>query len=437
MTGRADANALVRGSPATVTPRMYVWGMAVAVAVSVAERASETGTVGELAGAIDALAALGDIDPDALSDAEIADAIVGLAGIESRLEGVCARLVARFDAREVWADDRARSAASWLAAVCGWPREKAASRVRFARALRSMPATEEALLAGRVGIDQAKRLSRAQRRAPEVFARDETTLLEQAKSLRFEGFARVVAYWEQRADPDGAEKDSEALRDGRRLHLSQTFGGAWALDGIGDPIGGSVVAEVLARIEDELFEADWAAAKEALGEKVTPADLPRTPAQRRFDALVEMATRAASAPRDATRPRPLFSVFVDYPTLAGRVLELANGTVVSPGALVPWLSEADLERIVFDADSRVIDVSVRQRLFRGATRRAVEVRDRTCTGFACDVPAERCDVDHIQPYTEGGLTIQDNGRLLCPTHHPGRRKDPRARRRDGPDPPAP
>ena len=97
---------------------------------------------------------------------------------------------------------------------------------------------------------------------------------------------------------------------------------------------------------------------------------------------------------------------------------------------MPWLTTADLERIVFDGPSRVIDVGVKQRLFGGATRRAVEVRDRFCTGFACDEPAARCEVDHVLPYALGGLTVQDNGRLRCPAHHDGRRKRPRA----GPEP---
>ena len=39
--------------------------------------------------------------------------------------------------------------------------------------------------------------------------------------------------------------------------------------------------------------------------------------------------------------------------------ELADATVISPGEVVPLLGEADIERIVFDGPSRVIDVGVR------------------------------------------------------------------------------
>ena len=98
------------------------------------------------------------------------------------------------------------------------------------------------------------------------------------------------------------------------------------------------------------------------------------------------------------------------------------GTVLRPGDVVPLLSEAEIERIVFDGKSRVIDVGRRTRFFRGALRRAIEVRDRTCQEpLGCDVPAEACDVDHIVPYTEGGETTQENGRCTCKSFN--RRRD--------------
>jgi hypothetical protein len=64
-----------------------------------------------------------------------------------------------------------------------------------------------------------------------------------------------------------------------------------------------------------------------------------------------------------------------------------------------------------------IDVSVRSRFFTGGTRRAIELRDRICTHPHCYEPAETCQVDHIQTYASGGLTTQDNGRLLCGFHN--------------------
>ncbi len=251
----------------------------------------------------------------------------------------------------------------------------------------------------------------------EAFARDQEWLVTQARALPYRHFARALAYWRQLADPDGAEASAEAAHRARRLHLSQTFGGAWALDGRFDPVNGSILAGVLGRIEKELFEADWAEAKERVGDGVGVADLARTPAQRRADALVEMARRAEAMPAGARLPEPLFSVLVGYEIFAGRICELADGTVVAPGALVPWLDQAWVERVVFEGPDRVKNVGVRRRIFTGATRRAVEVRDRECFDEFCDRPAEECQVDHVQPWVAGGLTVDTNGRVACGYHN--------------------
>ena len=166
-----------------------------------------------------------------------------------------------------------------------------------------------------------------------------------------------------------------------------------------------------------MFEADWSAARAEYGRDALPKHLPRTAAQRRHDALVERARRCRAMVPGSHYPRPLITVLCGYGAFS-RVCELADGTVVSPRQVVPLLGEADIERIVFDGPSRVIDVGVRRRFFTGALRRAIEVRDLHCQHESgCDVPACRCDIDHKIPYSEGGLTVQENGRCLCPVHN--------------------
>jgi hypothetical protein len=65
-------------------------------------------------------------------------------------------------------------------------------------------------------------------------------------------------------------------------------------------------------------------------------------------------------------------------------------------------------------------------------RAAIEARDATCTFPCCDTPAERCDLDHIQPFdhhhkntnnskgsatTGRGQTNAHNLHALCRKHH--------------------
>jgi len=371
---------------------------------------------------IAAIDALGAADPAQLADAETVQALHRQL---DRLTAVATRAVAAFDAGRAWEAEGARTAAAWLAVCCHLPVSTARRRVQLGRALRCMPAVEEAWLAGDIGEAHAGLLSAARSPATaSCFERDEALLVSQATTLRYAHFARALAYWGQLADPEGTEERAEAQHHNRRLQLSQTFGGCWRIDGLFDPLSGSVVATVLARVEKELFDADWAEAKARVGDEVCAADLARTPAQRRADALVEMARRAEAMPAGARLPEPLFTVLVGYETFAGRVCELTDGTVVSPGSLVRWLDQGWVERVVFDGPDRIKNVGVRRRIFTGATRRAVEVRDRECFHDFCDVAAEDCQIDHVEPWSAGGLTTDDNGRAACGYHNRARHRRP-------------
>jgi hypothetical protein len=286
--------------------------------------------------------------------------------------------------------------------------------------------------------------------AGEALVRDEQLLVDQACRLRFDQFVSATAYWRQLGDPDGTDRDAESRRSRRDAYLVRSFSGTWLGQMTLDPVSGAIVAGELERLEQVAFEADWAGARERLGREPMLSDLDRTPGQRRADALVEMATRSRTTPPDGRKPAPLFTVLVGWETLHGRLCQLEDGTVVPPGSLRSWLDRADLERAVCTPEGRVemgatatlaelttadleravftpitrAEVTPTSRLFTGATRRAIEVRDRECTHPFCDVPAASCQIDHIQPWAAGGPTTQDNGRLLCGPHNRMRNQRP-------------
>jgi Domain of unknown function (DUF222) len=374
----------------------------------------EPGADAPLAAAIDALLTL---DPDTLDDGALADAVVGLHRQQARLAAATARLTAELDARQVWAGDGSRSCGAWLAHRCRVPGGQARAGVRLGRRLRAMPATAEAFATGDIGQRHVAVLaSLAGGRTAECFVRDEVMLVGFASTMPWPDFCRAVEYWRQCADPDGVERDAAHDEAVRRVHLAEGLRGTGHLDGLLTQLGRVTVAGALGRIEQELFEADWASARAEHGSAATACHLTRTPAQRRHDALVEMARRAVAAAPDGKRPRPLVSVLVGYETFKGRICEFADGTVTTPGTVASLLDEALIERVVFDGPSRVIDLG-RARRFTGAVRRAIEVRDRHCTHPGCDLPTERCQGDHIQPWSDGGPTIGDNGQLRCGHHN--------------------
>jgi hypothetical protein len=45
------------------------------------------------------------------------------------------------------------------------------------------------------------------------------------------------------------------------------------------------------------------------------------------------------------------------------------------------------------------------------------IRDQGCTAEGCDRPAGWCHAHHHTPWSKGGDTSVENGRLLCAFHH--------------------
>jgi hypothetical protein len=351
------------------------------------------------------------------------ESIEALYGALGRLEAFVTEASALFEASEEWALEGAKTASAWIATRCALPRRTARRRLRLGRALRQLPECARAWRAGRIGSDQAQAIASARhRRTAAAMARDEALLVSQAQSMVFEDFSRALAYWSQLADPEGAEASEADKRRARNVWLESSIEGMYLGQITLDPISGAIVSGELERLERAGFEADWAEAKERLGHAPRLDELRRDAGQRRADALVEMATRSAGAKEGARRPAPLFSVLVGYETLHGRICELENEMVLCPSSLEPWMDSAYFERALFSLGDRV-EVSEKARLFTGAKRRALELRDRMCTHPYCRQPAETCQADHIEPYAAGGLTTQDNGRILCGFHNRLRNHD--------------
>ena len=365
---------------------------------------------------VDLFAELVELDPLALTSGELADYAIESQRIRSLADAHCARSAGAVDRSKAWSIDGAKSPTAWLAWKAGIAKGRATAAVVGARDLRNMPLAEAAMLAGTITADHVRRLADAYLTNPEEYADDEARLVGIAELPHYSRFDRVIRYWCIYAAPDDAEDEAEARRARRSAHCSRTLDGMVVLDALLDPVHGEIFARELERLERELFEADVVEAKERVGADFTLGELRRTPRQRRADALALMAARSAAKPADATEPRILLQAVVGEDSLR-RMCELSNRQVVTPGEVLPLLEWADMERIVFESPSRVLDVGVRQRIFRGATKTAVLVRDLECTHPSCDVPAERCEIDHIRPFAEGGLTVQDNGRCRCKYHH--------------------
>src|SRR3954469_24100939 len=267
----------------------------------------------------EAIDALNAVDLDSLDDASLDDLVVGLRERSSRLAAAEARLLARWDARMVWADDGSKAAGARLARDTESSTRTAYGLLRRARQLISMPVVADAFAAGSLNADVVDLLVRVNvPRRRELFARDEQLLVWECRAQLDESAVRqVLDKWAQAADNDLGYNPVERERDGRCFRAVRTLEGSIDLSGTLDRVEGTIFTDEHARIEHDLFQADWKEARAEFGEDCGADKLARTATQRRADALIEMARRSAACPTGARRTRPLLSVLVGYETFKG------------------------------------------------------------------------------------------------------------------------
>lgn len=380
------------------------------------------------------------VDSNSLEVSLQADKLIELLQAQTQLAAVVIEMVGNVDASMIWSVDGSRSCAAWMERKSGRDRKECNRMVRTARELRAAPVVAGQFSLGKLSERHVQLLTQTAKKAPEAFVEAENWLVAQADNLTVREFGQLLDHWHTFANPERAEADAAARYDKRAVHMSAGFDGVGWLDVQFEPIGFEVFSNALSQIQSEFWHADWALAREQFGEAATAADLCRSDAQRRYDAMVEMASRSMSQASSPRMRLPAFvTVHVDHKTLTGRVCELGSGVQVTPGEVARLLSDADIriERAVFGSTGQVINYGRSRRLFVGYGRRAIQIRDRFCVYPGCTVPAEHCQVDHIQPWSEGGPTNLNNGQLLCPKHHRNKSKHPPKSRLSPPEPQPP
>lgn len=355
--------------------------------------------------------------------------------LQRRLEGVMVAAVGAARRSGTYLDDGHLDVTPWLAALTRAPRHECSARVASARLAEHEPMFERALLAGDVPVASMRRLARAvnSRTQHALFAvRDQ--LREAMGVLPVDDFAKVVRHWSYLADADGAEQRQDEAHDDRRVQLSEV-GDTIVLDATVGLAQGQVIASVLAEFEDREFRLDVEAVRTD-GGTVLPSSLPRTPAQRRADALFAVFVAASTALPTTARPRPLVNIVIDERTfdeamavalggersrvvtperLADFRCETLGGGALTPADAVRAALIGDVRRVVRSARSEVIDLGRRVRLFGGPSREAVWIQGARCAWPGCG--SLHCEVDHIESWRRGGTTSPSNGLALCRWHN--------------------
>ena len=382
----------------------------------------------------------------------LAEAVQTLTRLRHQFDALDAMVTSAFDASKEHTVEGHATAAAYLVQRCGERPATAKRRTRVARALRTMPQAAEALAAGEISLDRVDLLART--RVPSLsddFVRHEERLVGLARQLHYDDFVRALRYWADIRDTDDADRRIRKQDEQRQVNLSDTFEGMGRLDGWLTPIAHRIVASELERLEKKLWEDDWAEARDRMGDAATRDDLIRTPAQRRHDALVEMAMRSRAADGSAV-PTWVLNIKMDAGTFATqlerhaaevlgedpelipypdeRECELDDGTILTPSQAIALGVGNFVRRLVIGPDDELINLGREQRFFLGPLRDALKLVVARCTHrFGCDVPSRWCEIDHRLAWIDGGRTDAVNGGPLCKRHNLWKELDERDARR--------
>lgn len=396
-------------------------------------------------------------DLDTIEGPELVDLLASLDETSRLVEACRARVLAAVDRTEAWrtAGGRDASLADWRSRTTREGRGKAHREVRTARTLATTPGAADALTDGQLTPEHAEALSRVassggtdrRSRIAEALADPEASgaLLEAAKHLDAPRFARAAQAWAARLDPMTLEADHATQRRARFLTVADTPAGT-ILKGQLDAMAGHRLRLALEAVtpvpslEDDRDHGQRAAdaldtlAQAALTDPTSkpgghvPPHVSIIMTEQTLAGLRALAARdgdAADGPVPAECPgtstsgapssAPHEGISADH---AFDPATLEDGTPVPVSETARILCDAQVTRIVVDAESVPVDLGRTKRLWSGAQRRLVIARDRHCAFPGCQIPARWCEIHHIAWWArDGGRTDIDNAVLLCSTHH--------------------
>jgi hypothetical protein len=235
---------------------------------------------------------------------------------------------------------------------------------------------------------------------------DEWALLSRARGHSVAELRHDCAHFRHAADPRRFLTEQIEQVEARFLELKTVEGGALLLRGYLDSEAGATLRSALEPLARPCGEGDG-----------------RTRERRFADALVELAGHTLDSgvlPQHAGQ-RPHLQVTATLATVQGRegapAAELDLGGPIAAETARRLGCDAAVTRVVFGADSAVLDVGRATRVPATATRRAVQARDRGCVWPGCHRPASWGEVHHLRHWAQGGPTDLDNLVTICRAHH--------------------
>ncbi|MGO2069724.1 HNH endonuclease signature motif containing protein [Glutamicibacter arilaitensis] len=150
------------------------------------------------------------------------------------------------------------------------------------------------------------------------------------------------------------------------------------------------------------------------------------PERRRLVGLMTllMSDRTGSPPhRKLALATPQVSIILNYEKMLAQAKDFAvtsSGIQLSAGEARAALCNSGIYPVVLNGKSLPLDLGRTQRLYSKAQRRAIRAAYRGCSYPGCSMPAERCEIDHLDAWEKGGRTDIKSAGLSCLIHHTGR-----------------
>jgi hypothetical protein len=403
--------------------------------VLLAEAAEAIDTIGN---GLDALFASG------MSPADDRDAIVWITELETLSRRVAAAqtgLLDVIDRKSLFAADGHASAKVIVRHHAKLSEGDAKARVQVAAVCRDLPEVAEAWQAGQVGASQMRVIGEVHanpRVRPEMEERQQR-LLDDARLMSARRFAQTTRGWARLVDQDGPQPAGERCHERRDSKLiPDPIDSSWTLSGSFGSLQGVEMREILDHFIDAEFKVDWAEAKQRVGERVTKADLERTDAQRRADAMLQLFRDAAAAPEGAVPPGFVHNIHwsaesyeellqslagnrAPHPDPDTHMCRTPDGFDVDPTEAATNSLLFSFRRMVVDAKGVVIDLG-RARRFTGSARTAASGPYQRCVWPGCWVQVTACEIDHVTEHAKGGGTDPTNGIPLCGRHNRWKQK---------------
>jgi hypothetical protein len=239
-------------------------------------------------------------DPAELAEPVLADRMRQLVQLRARVDAVLVDQLRVFDARGGAGYDGQSSTAAWTRSRLRLGRD-AGELLAVARHLAGLPMVAKAFAAGEMSLEHAAAVARlASKVGAEQLTAAQPTLVELARNAPPKQLRILCEHLAQLLDPDGDANDRKAQHRRRYLSAGRTLDGMVHLQGLLDAAAGDVVLAALTAAMPPPAEYEE-----------------RTPAQRRADALTDIAAGwlAAGQAPTAGGIRPQVQVTISWRTL--------------------------------------------------------------------------------------------------------------------------